>query len=277
MSRQYSILCLNGGGFRGGIQIGALLEFAKTVGTSNFASVFTDGMYGVSIGAILVAGLAFGCTIDEIADFARTHFSFHSILDHPNLGSLVHFRDTLGFDNGEKVHACLKQIFQSKGLDLDTLTIGDASVPLNIVATDLSRTKLVLFGSHVGLWDAIRASISLPFVFTPHTIRGRVFVDGSVLCKQTLKLVKPEHRTKAIGFFLVDNRPLTEVTPSEFVSAVMRCHATTDVLRIKSKYPQNVVLLHESTVGMLDPEPDVEYMLTKGAELYRLFLSESRL
>jgi NTE family protein len=57
--------------------------------------------------------------------------------------------------------------------------IGDANIeelPIRFtaVATDLEDEKAVWF-------DAIRASIAIPTIFTPHQYRGRQFLDGSLV------------------------------------------------------------------------------------------------
>ncbi len=58
--------------------------------------------------------------------------------------------------------------------------IEDLPIPLTIIATDvLARKELWL--SRGDLFDAIRASIAVPTVFTPHVINGRPLLDGGIL------------------------------------------------------------------------------------------------
>lgn len=58
--------------------------------------------------------------------------------------------------------------------------IEDLPIPLTIVATDvLSRQEVWL--TRGDLFDAIRASIAVPTVFTPHVIDGRPLLDGGIL------------------------------------------------------------------------------------------------
>ena len=53
-------------------------------------------------------------------------------------------------------------------------------IPLTIVAADvLSRKEVWL--TRGDLFDAIRASIAVPTVFTPHPINGRLLLDGGIL------------------------------------------------------------------------------------------------
>lgn len=70
---------------------------------------------------------------------------------------------------------------------IDTLTnlvgnvlIEDLELPFTAVATDLERQKEVWINSG-NLFDAIRASIAIPLLFTPFRYRGLTLVDGGVL------------------------------------------------------------------------------------------------
>jgi NTE family protein len=58
--------------------------------------------------------------------------------------------------------------------------IEDLPIPLTIVATDVLARKEVWL-RRGDLFDAIRASIAVPTVFTPHTVDGRLLLDGGIL------------------------------------------------------------------------------------------------
>jgi NTE family protein len=58
--------------------------------------------------------------------------------------------------------------------------IEDLPIPLTVVATDIVDRKEVWLDSG-SLFDALRASMAIPGVFTPKTINGRVLVDGGLL------------------------------------------------------------------------------------------------
>lgn len=55
--------------------------------------------------------------------------------------------------------------------------IEDLQVPLHVTATDFANGELVVL-SKGSLVDAIRASVALPFAFTPWRIDDRLLVDG---------------------------------------------------------------------------------------------------
>lgn len=58
--------------------------------------------------------------------------------------------------------------------------IEDLPIPLTIVATDVLARKEVWL-RRGDLFDAIRASIAVPTVFTPHPVGGRPLLDGAIL------------------------------------------------------------------------------------------------
>jgi NTE family protein len=58
--------------------------------------------------------------------------------------------------------------------------IEDLPIPLTIVATDVVSRKEVWL-NRGDLFDAIRASIAVPTVFTPHRVNGRLLLDGGIL------------------------------------------------------------------------------------------------
>ena len=58
--------------------------------------------------------------------------------------------------------------------------IEDLPISYTAVAVDIDRQREVWF-SRGSLFDAIRASIAVPSVFTPHRMRGMTLVDGGLL------------------------------------------------------------------------------------------------
>ena len=267
---KFSILCLNGGGVRGLLQVGALQEIAKE---EELYTIFTDGIYGISIGSIIGSLIAFKFSISEIVELAH-QLQLDELIEPPRLEHILNIQVRKGLDNGERVYAFLKNVFAKKGLNLDTLCIGDAEVPLYIIASDLSNTKIVIFNESVRVWDAIRASISLPLIFTPHVLNGRVFMDGAVLCKNIVKMVPKSQRSKMLALLCVNSTVDTSST-SKLMSHVIHAPSIAETKWSSAHYPQNVCRLTESSTSMLDFHPNVSELLELGSRIYRLFLSES--
>ncbi len=59
----------------------------------------------------------------------------------------------------------------------DGATFADTKIPLFVAATDLYNGEQVVM-SEGSVAEAVRASISIPFIFPPHKVNGRYLVDG---------------------------------------------------------------------------------------------------
>ncbi len=78
-----------------------------------------------------------------------------------------------GLFKGERVMGVLKDLIGDRNIE-------DLPVPFTAVATDIQNGKEVWL-SRGPLFDAIRASIAIPMIFTPHSFEGRQFVDGGLV------------------------------------------------------------------------------------------------
>jgi NTE family protein len=123
---------------------------------------------GSSIGALVGSFYAAG-TLNAYKQWAIG-------LDKYDVFKLVDFTLGLhGFVKGEKVFNEMYEL----GFIPDK-NVEDMSIPLAIVASDIVNNKEVVFTSG-NLLDALRASISIPNVFTPKELNGAFFVDGGVV------------------------------------------------------------------------------------------------
>ena len=87
--------------------------------------------------------------------------------------SLVDFDFKLGLLKWNKIENFLKDIFQDKKIE-------NTQIPLKIVVTDIINNKSEIFTKGL-IYEAIRASISLPGVFAPKQIWEKLYVDGGIL------------------------------------------------------------------------------------------------
>lgn len=58
--------------------------------------------------------------------------------------------------------------------------IEDLPIPFTAIATEI-KTRKEVWLSQGDLYDAIRASIAIPGIFTPHRLNGRLLVDGGLV------------------------------------------------------------------------------------------------
>jgi NTE family protein len=78
-----------------------------------------------------------------------------------------------GIFKGDKIIDTLRGL-------IGEISIEELPIPYTAVAANVADEKEVWLQSG-SLFDAIRASISLPLFFTPHVINGEALIDGGVL------------------------------------------------------------------------------------------------
>ena len=78
-----------------------------------------------------------------------------------------------GLFKGDRIIAVLQKLIGDRNIE-------DLPLPFTAVATDIQNGKEVWLSSGP-LFDAIRASIAIPMIFTPHEVGGRHLVDGALV------------------------------------------------------------------------------------------------
>ncbi|AFM18821.1 putative esterase of the alpha-beta hydrolase superfamily [Mycolicibacterium chubuense NBB4] len=152
-------LALGSGGARGYAHIGVINELRER-------GHEIVGIAGSSMGA-LVGGLEAAGKLDEYALWASslTQRAVLRLLD-PSITSA-------GVLRAEKILDAVREI-------LGEVTIEELPIPYTSVATDLITGKSVWM-QRGPVDDAIRASIAIPGLITPHLLDGRLLADGGIL------------------------------------------------------------------------------------------------
>jgi len=152
-------LALGSGSARGWSHIGVIQSLLK-------ANIPIDRICGVSIGA-LVAGCYAAGFLEPLDRWAR----------RLNWSHIIGFMDVMiprsGLIEGERMANYFRQ-------NIPDSMIEDLVVPFAAVATDLKTGKEVWIREG-SLIEAIRASISLPGIFTPCQRNGQWLVDGGLV------------------------------------------------------------------------------------------------
>ncbi|KMO67433.1 MAG: patatin-like phospholipase family protein [Mycolicibacterium rufum] len=152
-------LALGSGGARGYAHIGVINELHDR-------GHEIVGIAGSSMGA-LVGGLEAAGKLDQYTSWAGslTQRAVLRLLD-PSITSA-------GVLRAEKILDAVREI-------LGEVTIESLPIPYTSVATDLITGKSVWM-QRGPVDDAIRASIAIPGVITPHVLDGRLLADGGIL------------------------------------------------------------------------------------------------
>jgi NTE family protein len=152
-------LVLGSGGARGLAHIG-IIEHIEALGHE---IVYISGC---SMGA-LVGGIYASGNLEVYADWARK-------LERRDMISLLDLAFAwTGLFKGDKLMGVLKELVGDH-------VIEELPIGFTAVATDLVEQREIWLNKGP-LFDAIRASIAIPTIFTPHVHMGRVLVDGGLL------------------------------------------------------------------------------------------------
>lgn len=152
-------LVLGSGGARGLVHVGIirwLIEHGFQI----------KSISGCSIGA-LIGGVYAAGKLDEFEEWVTS-------IDQSDMAMMLDFSwQSSGIFKGDKIIDTLRRL-------IGEISIEDLPIPYTAVAANVADEKEVWLQSG-SLFDAIRASISLPLFFTPHVINGEVLIDGGVL------------------------------------------------------------------------------------------------
>jgi NTE family protein len=188
-----------GGGFARGIAHAGVLKVLQQF------SVPIHCITGVSAGAIVAAAYASGTSPDEIAQ----------------IGCSMRFRDVarwsprlLGLVGSERMKRFLKRI-------LKTHRFEEMTIPLGVVATDLSTGQPVPFSGTGEVFDTIRASCSYPGLFRPVRRGGRLLVDGAMSMEIPAELCRQLGATHVISVQLPARA--TGAQPNNMLEVIHRC------------------------------------------------------
>lgn len=152
-------LVLSGGGARAYAHVGVIKALKE-------ANVPIDFIAGTSMGGIIGACLAMGQSLDEIDASIRSSFVETNPLSDYTL-------PLQGLVAGKKVERLLRENFGK-------LEINDLWLPFFCVSTNLTTASAHLH-TKGEVWQALRASISLPGVLPPVVDAEGVLVDGGVI------------------------------------------------------------------------------------------------
>jgi NTE family protein len=162
-------LALGSGGARGLSHIGVL----KILKQNNIP---IDFIAGSSIGALVGGFYASGITVEDIEEIAIS-------ADWKKMISLIDISPSaIGFVEGEKVKKFIKE-------NVGNTIFDQCKVPFVAIATDIKNGEpVILKEGEIG--NAIRASISIPLLFKPAKINGKLFADGGLSMPVPVKIVK---------------------------------------------------------------------------------------
>jgi len=186
--KQKVALVLSGGGAKGLAHIGVIEELEKQ-------GFQISSVAGTSMGAVVGAVYALG----KMQEFKQWMLSFEKL----DVFKLLDFTfSSQGLIKGDKVFNKMKEF-------IDDSNIENLDIPFTAVAVDVVNKKEVVFNTG-SIYNAIRASVAIPTVFTPVKTKDGLLVDGGVLNNIPFSRVKRTEGDILVGVNVNANIPLVE-------------------------------------------------------------------
>lgn len=155
-------LALGAGGSRGVAHIGVLRALEEE-------GIEVSYIAGCSMGSVVGACYSKGMSCDRMLE-AVLKLKTSKLIDPTALPV-----SKLGLFKGNKMYDLLLS-------NIGEVTFDDLQIPFCCVASDMLSGRLVTL-SKGNVTDAVRASSSMPAVFRPVRLDGKLLIDGGVLCR----------------------------------------------------------------------------------------------
>jgi NTE family protein len=159
-------LALGSGGARGFAHIGVIKVLQQE-------GIPIDMIAGSSMGAMVAAFYGAGSDIERLYKLSRA-FKRKYYLDFTI--------PKMGFISGKRTKDLIRVFTYGKKFE-------ELDIPVAVVATDIKTGEKVIF-QEGPIAPAVRASISIPGIFIPERIGNRLLVDGGVVDRVPVSVVK---------------------------------------------------------------------------------------
>ena len=212
--KQSISLVLSGGAARGLAHIGVIEELEKQ--GLEIKSIAGNSM-GAFIGAMYVMG-----KMEEYKEWIIK-------LDKIDVFNLIDFTlSSQGLIKGDRIFNKMKTFFPDKNIE-------DLEIPYVAVAADITNMKEIVFDSG-SIYDAVRASVSIPTVFTPVKKNNLILVDGGVVNPIPLNRVKRTPKDILIASYVNANIPYDKSKPPKKVAKIKNTVYNRRIAEFKKKF-----------------------------------------
>lgn len=230
-------LALGGGSARGLAHVGVILALEAY-------DIPIDIIAGTSIGSVIGSLYASGATIKELEEVAlsikksKTLFMIDPAFPHS------------GLIGGDRIEKMLNQF------SLKNLTFNDLNIPFAAVATEIESGAEVIINQGKVI-DAVRASISIPGIFTPVKYQDYYLVDGGVVNPVPVNVAKMMGADIIIAVSLAKINPYNSLLMIEKETGLLKEVENLEDLKIgeggnlKFKETKEFVSLVEEEKGIL--------------------------
>jgi NTE family protein len=158
----------------GSVKCAAALGLMKVLERENIG---VDLVVGCSGGAIYAALIALGWSVEKATE-ATLRMWTREVTSKRSLKAMLQlvlpwifkFDETFGLIDASLINRRLRAGYEGA-------TFAQTRIPLFVTATDLYNGEQVVM-SEGSVAEAVRASMSIPYIFPPYKVNGRFLVDG---------------------------------------------------------------------------------------------------
>ena len=251
-------LVFSGGGLKGYAFIGVIKALYETHIIENITK-----FVGTSIGSIAAYFSIIGITHNEINDFI-IDFDFNSIknINIDNLNS------EYGLIDGTLLIKYIND-FTKKYKNIDNLTFEELYKKTNkeliITGTCLTTKKVEYFNYNTTpnmlVLDAIRISISYPFLFTAIKRNNKIYIDGGILDNTPLSILKNENPNTVLGIKISndtkENNGINNI--EEFAINMINCLTVEiETLKINKSRQNNLLIIDIENINLFSNNFSIE-------------------
>jgi predicted acylesterase/phospholipase RssA len=231
----FKSLCLSGGGIMGFIHLG-VLNCLETRNLTKHINTVVATSIGAVVGVLFCIGLKSSVILEKMTKIN------HEIMQFSNVEQ---FFTTYGMDTGEYFMAQLVDIFLEQKVyplitlqELNKLT----GIRLIITGTNLSKHQTTYFTPEtypdMRVLEAVRISISVPFLLTAVIRDQDVYVDGGIKDNYPLKYCLQDFKSRnptlihtqyhVIGSYIESMNPIQIFNIEDYIYAILACCLKTD-------------------------------------------------
>lgn len=260
-------LILSGSGMLFYVHIGALVELLE-----NGYEIVEIG--GTSGGSMVAAAYASGNdTPEKLLGIARNTVPIRDGLLDPSLLSLF-FR--WGLIKGEKIQEVFDKYFVK---DFE-----NTKIPLHVITSNISGNEELVFSTSrtpdASITKAVRASMSIPLVFTPVKIGLNLLVDGGVTSNMALDVFDGHEDVQTVGirFTRNQNRPSIIKNLAQYIMAIVNTFIEANMQEDMEDDPDAAIIYANSKYNGMNffiKEEDVDAMILEGRNAVRDWLDNN--
>ena len=251
--KEINTLVLSGGSVKGVAYIGIFKKIEEIIKEKDdrYPIININKITAVSVGTIFSLAYLLGYSYIEMLEevLSKRFDKFKSI-------KIMNLINKYGLDSGDLLIKWLSELMIRKEIDKDISLLdfyNKTNINFEIMATNLNKYCYKKFNyqetPNVKVLEAIRMSISIPFIFTANEYEGDLYVDGGLIDSYPISLYE-DNLENIIGFKLVNNGEMLDHIIDERIDDIESFiyHVITCYMVQKEKHTTRSKLFQDYTV-----------------------------